>query len=203
MFWADTILLFSGLCVIALGLMLSQRLGNSPVQLGFEKLGLDLKADRLTFVLIIGVTLIAVGVYFRYRDYEKELAKLNDQVSGFALVQKQHNENFDMLKRELQSFKVYDLSLRIDFPEGMSGDNFELGVWTKKPGSPTFELSSFKPVFDFENTYGVRLTNLDQGERIKISGRSKLDGSEWDSVSDIEIPETQVQMKRRSNGEMR
>ena len=201
MFWADTILLFAGLSVIALGLMLSQRLGNSPVQLGFEKLGLDLKADRLTFVLIVGVTLIAVGVYFRYRDYENQVTKLNDQVSGFALVQRQHNESFEMLKRELQSFKVYDLSLKIDFPEGVAREDIELEVWTKKLGADAYELTSYKPVTNFEDTY-VKLTNLDQGEKIRIIGTNKRDGSGWKSVSDIEIPETQIQMKRRTNGEV-
>lgn len=92
MFWGDTLLLFSGLLVIALALILSQRLGNRPVELGFDKLGLNLKADRLTFVLVVGLIMIGVGVFFRYQNYETELKKLQSRVQGFEPVQQEYTD---------------------------------------------------------------------------------------------------------------
>lgn len=198
MFWADTILLFAGLIVIALALILSQRLGNRPVELGFAKLGLDLKADRLTFVLIVGLIMIGVGVFFRYQNYEGELKKLQVQVQGFEPVQQEYNRNLESLRAELQNFKVYDLSLEIDFPN-IPGEDikqyFAIEVYTKRQSDKAFELRSFKPSTDFDKTY-VSLNNLYRGERVRIVAKDNRDNTEWRS-NEILIPEAQIQMKKK------
>lgn len=199
MFWADTILLFAGLFIIALALMLSQRLGNKPVEFGFDKLGLDLKADRLTFVLVVGLMMIGVGVFFRYRNYEAELKKFQMQVQGFEPVQQEYNRNLEALRGELQNFKVYDLSLEIDFPQIRGEDikkHFAIEVYTKRQNDKAFELRSFKPSTDFDKTY-VNLNNLYRGERVRIVAKDNRNNTEWLS-NEILIPEAQIQMKKKS-----
>jgi len=197
MFWADIILLFSGLAVIAMGLFLSQRLGNKNIELGFDKLGLDLKGDRLTFILMIGLVLIGVGVFFRYQNYENELNKLKIQVEGFKPVQEQYNKNLEALNDQLKQFKVYDLYLKISFPDVQGAEiekYFKIDVYTKT-GDDVFQLSNFKPITSFGETY-VKLTNLNRGQRVRISARDTRNDTTWESVSDILIPEAEIQMRK-------
>ena len=198
MFWADTILLFAGLLVIAIALILNRRFGNRPVQFGFTKLGLDLKADRLTFILVVGLVLIGVGVFFRYRNYELALETLKLQVQDANALQTQQKKDLESLKDELGQFKVYDLGLDIVFPN-VPGDQveqfFEIQVWLQKSKDRPFELTDFKPFTDFGRTY-VKLRNLNRGEVVKIVAKDKRDNTEWHSVNDILIPESQIQMKK-------
>lgn len=201
MFWADTILLFAGLFVIVLALILSQRFGNRPVEFAFDKLGLDLKADRLTFVLLLGLMMIGVGVFFRYQNYEAALKKLQFQVQGFEPVQQEYNKTLESLRAELQNFKVYDLSLEIDFPNTpgeVIKKHFAIEVYTKRQSDQTFELRSFKPSTDFDKTY-VSLNNLYRGEKVRIIAKDNRDNTEWRS-NEILIPEAQIQMKRKPAG---
>jgi len=196
--WADLLLLFAGLSVIVAALLSSQRLGNRPVHFGFTRLGVDLKADRLTFVLMVGLMLIAVGVFFRYRNYEAELNKLQVQVEGFKPIQEEYNRNLDSLRIELRQFKVYDLGLKIVFPDvpGQEVEKyFEIQVLTQKQPE-AFTLSNYKPVTNFGDTY-VNLNNLSRGERVKIIAVDKRNSTKWESVNDILIPETEIQMKKK------
>ena len=197
MFWSDVILLFSGLAVIALALFLSRRLGNRPIEFGFTKLGLDLKGDRLTFVLLVGLVLIGVGVFFRYQNYESELRKLQLQVEAFKPVQEEYNKNVQSLNEQLKQFKVYDLYLKIAFP-GIQGAEvekyFKIDVYTKSEND-VFQLSNFKPITSFGETY-VKLTNLNRGQKVRISARDTRNDTTWESVSDILIPEAQIEMRK-------
>lgn len=195
MFWADTVLLFAGLVVIASALLLAQRLGNKPVQFGVTKLGLDLKADRLTFVLVVGLMLIGVGIFFRYQNYEALLKTLQVQVDAAKAAQTEHDKSLRELRNQ---FMVYDLGLNIVFPN-VSGDDveqyFEIEVHTKNESAGPFELSAYKPTTTFGRTY-VNLNNLNRGAQVRIYAKDKRDNTKWTSTYDILIPETEIQMKK-------
>jgi len=195
MFWTDIVLFFAGLIVIALAFVLSQRLGNKPVQFGFDKLGLDLKADRLTFVLVVGLVLIGVGVFFRYQNYEAKLHNLDLQVEAFK---SEHNKNLESLREELRQFKVYDLGLNIVFPNVPGEDvekSFEIQIFTKKQNE-AFALRDYKPITNFGETF-VNLSNLNRGERVRIVALDKRNKTKWESNSDILVPETQIVMTKK------
>jgi hypothetical protein len=199
MFWADVILFFAGLSLIALALILSRRLGNQPVQFGFTKLGLDIKADRLTFVLVIAVLLIGVGVFFRYQNYESQLKTLQAQVAGFGPLQNQYSQNLQSLRDDLHEFKVYDLGLKIVFPNvsGSDVENFfEIQILTQREPQP-FAISNYKPTTNYGETY-VNLNNLNRGEKVRIMAKDKRDDTMWVSTNDILIPETEIQMKKKT-----
>lgn len=195
MFWADTVLLFAGLLVIALALLLAQRLGNRPVQFGFSKLGLDLKADRLTFVLVVGLILIGVGIFFRYQNYEALLKTLQVQVETSKAAQAKHDESLTELRNK---FMVYDLGLNIVFPNVPGDDvetSFEIEVHTRRDVAETFQLSNYKPVTTYGKT-SVYLNNLNRGAQVRIHAKDKRDNTKWTSVYDIMIPETEIQMRK-------
>ena len=202
MFWSDTLLLFAGLTTIALALILSQRLGNKPVQFGLSKLGLDLKADRLTFVLVVGLMLIGVGVFFRYQDYEAKLEELRLKVENSKSLQEKNTDNLEMLKGELRHFKVYDLGLNIVFPnvpgEAVEKD-FVIAVYTKKQDDEVYKRSDDEPRTDFGKT-SVKLNNLSRGEKVKIVAVDRRDETKWESINEVVIPETQILMKKKIPG---
>ena len=197
--WADVVLLFAGLGLIALALLLSQRLGKREVIIKLDKLGVDFKADRLTFVLLIGLMLIAVGVFFRYRNYETDVNDLQLQVQGLRSGQEESKKILDALRDELREFKAYDLGLNIAFPS-VAGDDvekyFKTEVWIKKGNDP-FALSDYKPVTANGQTF-VRLSNLNQGQKIMIVARDTRDNTRWQSTNDIVIPETQIEMQKKN-----
>ncbi|HEX8567505.1 MAG TPA: hypothetical protein VF648_17840 [Pyrinomonadaceae bacterium] len=209
MFWADTILLFAGLFVIALAIFLSQRLGRSPVSFNFSKLGMDFRADRLTFVLIVGLLLISVGVFFRYRDYEKtyqdyekKLQKNQSELQELNYKFTETKETLSRIENTINKTSGYNLDIEVVFPnEVKKADvkNFIIKVSTERRGEGRRDRGEIKPQYiEEDNKYEFKILGLMGNEIVRVFAvdKNNQDNILWKS-GDITILEKRtVEMKQ-------
>jgi hypothetical protein len=181
----DSIFLVTGIVMMILAVIFGSRLGPRPVEFGFNKLGLILKADWVPLIFLLGFLMTLVGVFFRYQGYESEAKKLQSQLSGVE-------GKLQVLTDELQEFKNYDLGLNLVFPDSIDPRPLTIKVHTKKLGSQNFLLrSDIQPVTDVGGT-SVNVNHLSRGEKIMITAEAP-DSRTW-VASGLEIPKIQVQM---------
>jgi hypothetical protein len=190
----DIIFLVVGIGIMVFTLVWGGRLGTGPVELGVPKLGLNLKADRLTLIFLLGFLMTGVGVFFRYRGYESQVKQLQSQVIGLQGRVSQLDSTMQKLTDALQGFKEYDLGLNLVFPDSVDPRPFNIQVYTKKLSDVNFELLTIKAETDVGGTW-VKINNLSRGERIKIVAQEP-DSTIWEG-NDVEIPKTQIQMTRK------
>lgn len=188
----DIVFLALGILVMLFALVWGARLGAQPVEFGIGKLGLNLKADRLTVIFSLGFLMAGVGVFFRYRGYEAQVANLKSDVARLEGNLSQVSKTMEKLTSDLQGLKDYDLGLNLAFPAGVDPRQLNIQVYTQKSGDQGFSLRDIRPQTDIGGTW-VYLNSLSRGEKIKITARAP-DATTW--VSDLEIPKTQVQMVR-------
>lgn len=176
-----------GIALIVFALGWGSRLGRRPVELSLDRLGLNFKADILTFLVLLGFVLAGVGVFFGYQGYESRLLALQRQLEEMQTRMKTMDE-------ALQSFKVYDMRLNLIFPDEVDARNAKVQVYVSKQGKGPPQLSVPETDVGFSNDLWVKLDSLNRGDRLRIVA---YEGAEkaWES-SDIEIPKTQVQMRR-------
>jgi hypothetical protein len=184
----EVVFLIVGIAIMAFTLIWGTRLGNRQVELGFGKLGFNIRADGLPLIFLLGFLMAGVGVFFRYRNYESEAKTLRDdlgQVTGER----------NMLTDELQGFKNYDLGLNLVFPREVDPRGFIIQVHTKKMGDQNFSLrTDLKAETDIGGTW-VNVNRLSRGEKIKIVAQG-ADSSVW-VAEDLEIPKTQLRMMKQ------
>lgn len=189
-FTQDVAFLAVGILIIAFALVAGRRLGKAPVELGLQKLGVALKADRLTLIFLAGVVMAGVGVFFRYKGYESQATEMRARLEAL-------NGRLTILSDELQRFKGYDVRVNVAFPDEVDPRTMKILVHTKKNEEDVFKLTDTRAETDFGGTW-VRLTNLQRGDRVKVTAVDR-DGATWES-QDIEIPKTSVRMTRRFGG---
>ena len=80
-----TIILYIVLPLVGLGLIVfaltwGKRLGQRPVDIAIAKLGLNLKLDTLTFLILIGFVMTGAGGFLWYLDHETQVAEANKKL---------------------------------------------------------------------------------------------------------------------------
>jgi hypothetical protein len=153
-FAQEIALLLVGIIIIFLTLLWGQRLGNRPVELKVDKLGVRLSADRLTLFFLVGFSMAFVGVIFRYLNYEaqkRELKEALDQVKS----------QMEVLRGELQDFKAYDLGLNLVFPEEVDPRDLKIQVYAKKQHENIFKLTDVKIVAHGPNGISWQCNDLE------------------------------------------
>jgi hypothetical protein len=184
----DVVFLAVGVVIILFVLVRGQQLGRAPVELALQKLGVNIKADRLTLFFLLGVLLAGVAVFFRYQSYESQVKEMRGTLEAMK-------SRLTLLTDELHSFKGYDVRLNVAFPDDVDPRKLRIGVHTKKQTEDVFTLTDTRAETDFGGTW-VKLSNLQRGDRIKVVAVDP-DGTTWESP-DIEIPKTSVRMTRRA-----
>ncbi len=187
----ETCFLCAGLAVILLSIFFSKQIGNSPVQLDLEKIGVNFKADRVALLFVIGFIITATGIFIKVKNYENtvnELQKNSDQI----------NWKVSQLEDDLKEFKEYELGLRVIFPDKVNPEKYIIQIQTKKTGEGLYKLQNVTPELGPGGVY-VQLSDLTKGEKIKISAVNKENNRDtWES-DEIEIPITTTTMKERNN----
>jgi hypothetical protein len=178
----DVIFLALGIGVMVFALLWGHHLGNRPVELGFGKLGLSLKADGMPLIFLLGFLMAGVGVFFRYRGYESEIQRLGGDL---AQVKGSLRELTDELKN-------YDMGLNLVFPPNVNPELLDIQVLTKKTSDHEFVLRSDISAEVEPGGTWVNFPRLSRGEKIKIVARGP-DSTTW-ATGYLEIPKTQIQM---------
>jgi membrane protein implicated in regulation of membrane protease activity len=200
MFWADTILLFAGLFVIALAFFLSQRLG-APVSFNFSKLGLDFKADRLTFVLVVGLLLIAVGVFFRYRNYENKYQEYENITKSLKTEVSKNQETLVRIENTINKSSGYNLDIEVVFPKDVKKaeiKNLKIVVSTEKKGESRKERKIEPQYIESENKFEFQILGLlgDEIVRVFALDKNNPDIIHWMSDDITILEERKVEMKK-------
>jgi hypothetical protein len=174
-----------GCIVFALGW--GMRLGQRPVEIGFNKLGLTVKADLLTLLVLLGFVLAGVGAFFAYQGYEAKLVRDAKMIS-------QEQAKTILLQNELESFKVYDMSFHLIFPEPVDVRRAKIQIYITKKGQGPPQLSTPETDIGIANDLWVKMKGLTSGDKFRIVAMEGIDKN-WVSA-DMEIPKAQIQMSR-------
>lgn len=185
----DFIFLGLGIVILVFALIWSRRPPRPPVEIAVGKLGLSLKADTVPFLILLGVIVAGVGVFFRYKGYESRLTALQTDGQGMG-------RQITELRDELQRFKDYEMSIALAFPGPVNMNTLQVQPYIKKPGSQSAKLvtNAEKEATDLPNVVSMRLGNLNPGDRVffkAFEGENKR----WKSTSEIEVPVARLEMK--------
>ena len=186
------VLPFLGVALIVFALGWGWRLGKRPVEIGVAKLGMNLKADILTLLLLLGFSLCVVGVFFVYRDYETRLERLDGELNQVRGQLASIDKFRKTLTDEMERLQGYDLGFRLNFPEAPREDT-QIQVYI---GGVT-EAPRLTPKVDTRvdgNAIWIKLPQrLNRGDRIRVVALEQ--GRNWDSGA-IDIPTIPLQMRR-------
>lgn len=150
---------------------------------------MNLKADLLTVLLLLGFSLCVVGVFFLYRDYESRLAGLDGELKQV----KGQLEGFrTTLREDLESLRGYDLGFRLTFPERPREDT-TVQVYIGGINEPPELAPKIEKTID-GNAIWVKLPRrLNRGDRVRVVALES--GRGWES-GEIHIPTIPLQMRR-------
>jgi len=183
-------LLGVGLMVFALGW--GKRLGTRPVEVALNKLGMSLKADLVTLLLLLGFSLCVVGVFFLYRDYESRLTRVNDELAQMK-AQLSTVESFrKTFLEEMERLRGYDLGFRLTFPE-RPRDDTKIQVYVGRSNEAPELAPRVEKTFEGNSIWVKLPQRLNRGDRIRVVALEPTRG--WDS-GEIHIPTIPVQMRR-------
>jgi hypothetical protein len=187
------ILLYIVLPLVGIGLILfsaiwGKRLVERPVEIAVSKLGLSLKTDTLTMLIVLGSVMACMGVFFIYQGYEKQIEESNKQ-----LIEK--DSEIKSLNQSLYKFKVYSMRFHLTFESRNNIDtqNFTVQVYNWKQGKGSPQITS-PPTISGLNELWVTIDNLNPGDEIRIIA---YEGEKlaWRSRK-IEIPKTDLPMTK-------
>ena len=187
------ILLYMVLPLVGIGLIVftvtwGKRLAQRPVEIAVSKLGLNLKTDTLTILILLGAVMASIGVFFIFQGYEKQIEETNRQ-----LIEK--DSEIKHLSKSLDKFKVYSMPFHLIFKSTNSVDTekFRVQVFNWKQGKGEPQITS-PPAIPGLNELWVTVENLNPGDQIRIIAYEDENKS-WQSGK-IEIPKTDLLMTK-------
>lgn len=187
------ILLYIVLPLMGIGLIVftvtwGKRLVQRPVEIAVSKLGLNLKTNTLTILILLGSIMASIGVFFIFRGYEKQIEETNKQ-----LIEK--DSEIKILSKFLDKFKVYAMRFHLIFKSTNNIDTQEFKVqvfnWKQGKGAPQITSPDAIPGL---NELWVTIDNLNPGDEIRIIVYEDENKS-WKSGK-IEIPKTDLPMTK-------
>jgi hypothetical protein len=181
-------LLGIGLIIFALGW--GRRLCKLPVEIDLKKLGLCLKSDALTLLILLGCALACVGVFVWFRGYETTVKNLK---SDLQKAETKINTQDNILER----FRAYNMGFLLVFAEAETVDPQEIKVqaYIAKQGDTSAQLYDANAEVGLSDDIWVRIDNLNPGDRLRIVAYG-AEGEEWESAEIVEIPKSRIQMRR-------
>jgi len=178
-----------GIALIVFALIWGRRLGKRPFEIGLAKLGINLKADTMTLLILLGFLMACVGVFFQYRGYETKVTDLKGLLNE---AQTKIEERDKILK----SFQVYSMRFHLLFPETDTIDapKIEVQAYIEEPGQVGRQLRPCEKCDVVSNDVWVNVDDLRSGDKLRIVAYEG-DEKSWMS-NDVEIPKTRLQMRR-------
>ena len=177
-----------GIGLIVFTVTWGKRLVQRPVEIAVSKLGLNLKTDTLTILILLGSIMASIGVFFIFRGYEKQIEETNKQ-----LIEK--DSEIKILSKSLDKFKVYAIRFHLIFKSTNNIDTqkFKVQVFNWKQGKGRPQITSPDAIPGL-NELWVTIDNLNPGDEIRIIVYEDENKS-WQSGK-IEIPKTDLSMTK-------
>lgn len=178
-----------GIALIVFALIWGKRLGKRPFEISLAKLGVDLKADTMTLLILLGFLMACVGVFFQFRGYETQVTNLQEDLDNAETKIKERDEI-------LKSFQVYAMRFHLVFPETDTIDapKIKVQAYVEEPGQVGRQLRPCEKCDVISNDVWVNVDDLRSGDKLKIIAYEG-DEKSWMS-NDVEIPKTKLQMRR-------
>ena len=178
-----------GIGLIIFALFRGRRLGQRPVEIALSKLGINLKSDTLTLMIILGCVLACLGVFFWSKGYETYVTELEGKVDKLEAEKKTKDEL-------LERFKVYAMRFNLVFPkeDTLNTQDIKVQAYMAKQGKLPAKLYDPETFLGWSNDIWVKIDNLNPGDKLRIVAYEGEQKS-WQS-RDIEIPKTNINMRR-------
>jgi len=185
--------------------------GKEVLDINGEKFGIGFKSDAFGLMILSGIAMIGMGLFFIYQNYETKLidnqadikrlqSKISDLENETAIKAKMLDDLADRLEIAIHnvtgSLKTYRLHLNLVFPQGSQANPFTAKVKSaikRQDGSDSGKVFNDA---DFESGPGgiiVKFENLHEGDRVSVLVED--DGKTWRSY-DMTVPNADLNMRR-------
>ena len=189
------VILFILLPVVGIGLLLyalflGKNLEGNPIEIKIGKPKLDLKLDRLSLVILLGVFLMIFGVIIWNQGYKTKVSKMEDDLNS-AKDEITQKDNL------LEKFRYYRLQIPLIFPENDITDANDINtqVFKQKEDSESAKLCDHKKAISFSQDISVIVDYLNPGDELRIVAYEGED-KKWEGVNIVEVPKIKIQMRR-------
>jgi hypothetical protein len=179
-----------GIGLIVFAMVWGKRLSQRRVEIALAKLGIDLKTDTLTLMILLGCAMASVGILFWYQGYEAQVNQLKGDLEQAEVKLQSMND-------VLESFKVYSMRFHPVFPkaETVNCREVEVQVYICKQGKGPPQLCASETTVGFSNDLWVNVDNLNPGDKLRLVAYEG-EGKSWESADVIEVPQTDIQLRR-------
>ncbi|UCD18436.1 MAG: hypothetical protein JSV44_05880 [Candidatus Zixiibacteriota bacterium] len=180
----------AGIGLILFSLLRAKRLCQRPVDLEYKKLGLHLKCDTLSLLVLLGFVMAIAGAFFYYGDYEDDISKLELQLE---------NANTEIAAKDqvLQKFQCYAMRFSLVFPpeDSVDADKISVQAIISRQGQGQPQITAPDTRVGLSNDLWVHIDDLHPGDELRILAYEE-EGRGWRSTNVCEIPKTQLKMAR-------
>ena len=179
-----------GIGLIVFAVVRGKRLSQRRVEIGLARLGIDLKSDTLTLMILLGCVMASAGILFWYQGYEAQVNELKGDLE-------QAEVKLQSMNNVLESFKVYRMLFHPVFPTNETVDvrDVEIQVYICKQGKGAPQLCPSEATVGFSNDLWVNVDNLNPGDKLRLVAYEGEEKS-WESADVIQVPQTNIQLRR-------
>jgi hypothetical protein len=179
-----------GVGLIVFAFVFGKRLSLRPVDFGFDRMGLKLKCDAFTFLVLLGFVMAIIGGFLNYQGYESKIAGLESELEHADI-------ELGTMNNILGRFKAYAMRFHLCFPEDDSVDieKIKVQAYIAKQGEGPSQLYDPEIIVGFSDDLWVKIDNLNCGDKLNIVAFAD-EGRSWESAGVIEVPKTQLEMRR-------
>jgi len=158
----DIAYFIAGIALIVLSLACARYLRPSPMEVASKTLG-SLKIDLVALLVVAGVAMTSVGVFFRWQDYETKLQSLGQSQSSMR-------GEIDALARQIDRFRSYDVNVALQFKESIELRSLKVQTLVKRPGGDWALADGISPSASMEanNLVSVKLRGLNPGDFVRF-----------------------------------
>jgi len=187
---AFVVLALALVAVIIIAVVRGRSIDSSPVQIDIPKLGFALRGDRLTFLALLVCAVAFVPMAFWYQGYQ---AQLRDSLRKLE----NERQRADANEAALQRMKFYDLWVNPRLPDDIDVrqilQTVQIAISRPGGGPPRIERPQDVKVGP-ANDLWVHVDRLNPGDQFRVV---IVEGSRRWASEAIEIPRTQVEMRRQ------
>lgn len=162
---------------------------RKDVALNIQRLGVSLKGDRVTALVVLFCIVALVPGAIWYVGQQRRLEEGREEL-------KREQARATTAEQALDRFKFYELRVNPVFPELVDTRWLakKVQVFISKPGEGAAQQANARSEVGPAGDLWVYLDRLNPGDKLRIA--VEAGGHEWTS-REIEIPRTQVQMFKK------
>ncbi|MGH9330549.1 MAG: hypothetical protein ACRD09_08910 [Vicinamibacterales bacterium] len=180
----DVVFLLLGLLLIAYALVRPPRW--DPVNIARGEF--TFRVPSAVFLIVLGVLVASVGIFFRYQRYDARLADTLEQVNANKQVIESLNRRVQEMRDDLLRFRSYELFVELTFPETVEASGMSLQGLVRKPGSPAPSVREVQLISAREKLLMIRIENLNAGDKVTFAAVEPRRSRTWMSTADYEVP---------------